>query len=300
MYVFKVVPFLNPDGVFNGFYRSDTLGHNLNRVYISPNPQTQPSIYAVRKLIKYYHDKSRADSPETSPSDAGADEADLLGFAKNENVRSELFAAEENICAEDVLNSNTAEHLAPFIEVSALSDVNENEPSSSRGNFGEEFILDVPAATRTPEAKKTVPPLTDNAALCSNQTASSLPIRCKPRHKLFGEKIEKKKGSISLASSINSVLNSKAKTAHRNRFARNADRLEKCDQANAVQEKSDIILYMDLHGHASKKGIFMYGNHLPNVAEAVECMLLPRLMSINCQHFQFDACVFSERNMYMR
>lgn len=67
---------------------------------------------------------------------------------------------------------------------------------------------------------------------------------------------------------------------------------------NAVNDQSNIFLYVDLHGHASKKGIFMYGNYLPNTAEAVECMLLPRLMSLNCLHFHFDACVFSERNMY--
>lgn len=65
-----------------------------------------------------------------------------------------------------------------------------------------------------------------------------------------------------------------------------------------VNDHSNIFLYIDLHGHASKKGIFMYGNYLPNTAEAVECMLLPRLMSLNCLHFHFDACVFSERNMY--
>lgn len=52
MYVFKVVPFLNPDGVYNGLYRSDTLGHNLNRVYLNPRLDTQPSIYAVRKIIR--------------------------------------------------------------------------------------------------------------------------------------------------------------------------------------------------------------------------------------------------------
>lgn len=52
MYVFKIVPLLNPDGVFNGYYRSDVLGHNLNRVYLAPKRDTQPSIYAVRKLIR--------------------------------------------------------------------------------------------------------------------------------------------------------------------------------------------------------------------------------------------------------
>ncbi|EDS40820.1 conserved hypothetical protein [Culex quinquefasciatus] len=55
MYVFKIIPFLNPDGVYNGLYRSDTRGHNLNRVYLTPNIETQPSIYASRKLIRYFH-----------------------------------------------------------------------------------------------------------------------------------------------------------------------------------------------------------------------------------------------------
>lgn len=65
-------------------------------------------------------------------------------------------------------------------------------------------------------------------------------------------------------------------------------------------DRSNLFLYIDFHGHASKKGVFMYGNHLPNIYEAVECMLLPRLMSMNSQHFHFDACNFSERNMYLK
>lgn len=69
---------------------------------------------------------------------------------------------------------------------------------------------------------------------------------------------------------------------------------------NLVEESSNLFLYLDLHGHASKKGVFMYGNHLPNTLEAVEVMLLPRLMSMNCHHFAFDACNFSERNMYLK
>jgi hypothetical protein len=67
-----------------------------------------------------------------------------------------------------------------------------------------------------------------------------------------------------------------------------------------AEESSNLFLYLDLHGHASKKGVFMYGNHLNNTQEAVEVMLLPRLMSMNCHHFAFDACNFSERNMYLK
>lgn len=68
----------------------------------------------------------------------------------------------------------------------------------------------------------------------------------------------------------------------------------------SINDESNLFLYIDFHGHASKKGVFMYGNHLPNPYEAVECMLLPRLMSMNSQHFHFDACNFSEHNMYLK
>lgn len=66
------------------------------------------------------------------------------------------------------------------------------------------------------------------------------------------------------------------------------------------EENSGMLLYIDLHGHASKKGVFMYGNHLPTTLEAVECMLLPKLMSLNSQHFHYDGCNFSEKNMYLK
>lgn len=50
-FVFKVVPMLNPDGVYRGYYRVDTLAQNLNRYYIDPSPINQPTIWAVKKAI---------------------------------------------------------------------------------------------------------------------------------------------------------------------------------------------------------------------------------------------------------
>lgn len=87
---------------------------------------------------------------------------------------------------------------------------------------------------------------------------------------------------------------------------------------------SGLYLYVDFHGHASKKGlhnlkkylernifkiyicgvyyigIFMYGNHFDNIIDNIECMVYPKLMSINNQNFHFTSCNFSERNMYSK
>jgi hypothetical protein len=89
LYVFKIIPFLNPDGVANGLYRSDTLGHNLNRVYLNPRLDRHPSIYAVRKLIRYYH--YGCDKPD-------GDELDKLTVIKYDGA--------EDGCAMDEKESN--------------------------------------------------------------------------------------------------------------------------------------------------------------------------------------------------
>ncbi|KAG7163114.1 Cytosolic carboxypeptidase-like protein 5-like, partial [Homarus americanus] len=67
-----------------------------------------------------------------------------------------------------------------------------------------------------------------------------------------------------------------------------------------TQVTSGLFLYVDLHGHASKKGIFIYGNWYEDPAVMVENMLFPKVLAINCPNFDFAACNFSERNMYLK
>lgn len=50
-FVFKIVPMLNPDGVCQGFYRTDTRGVNVNRVYENPQPELAPAAFALKKLL---------------------------------------------------------------------------------------------------------------------------------------------------------------------------------------------------------------------------------------------------------
>ena len=52
-YVFKLIPMLNPDGVAQGYYRMDTKGINLNRLYLNPSKHDHPTIFAARSLLRY-------------------------------------------------------------------------------------------------------------------------------------------------------------------------------------------------------------------------------------------------------
>jgi hypothetical protein len=73
-----------------------------------------------------------------------------------------------------------------------------------------------------------------------------------------------------------------------------------CRLLNIKPHESGIALYVDLHGHASKRGCFIYGNYFENEEQQAENMLFPKLISLNTAHFDFTGCNFTERNMYMK
>ena len=54
-FIYKIIPILNPDGVFRGFSRADGRGVNLNRVYDNPHRVLHSSVWAARHLIESVH-----------------------------------------------------------------------------------------------------------------------------------------------------------------------------------------------------------------------------------------------------
>lgn len=401
MYVFKIVPFLNPDGVFNGCYRSDTLGQNLNRVYLAPKIDTQPSIYAVRKLIRYYHDDKVIDEVIASNKDVEnlptgmSSESDCLNnnvvadssitpVDSSDSSKSDtliestmgMIKQEVDIVIEDAVPSSSSNYSTPTSTRSTSSETETSEtvntPTPSNDAmlivdeiklekcnkpivaettvFCDKFMLELKPSITTIAApllplqknilnaigagsikentkvkKMTLKPAdgidlnllnTNRVIYCDSVSSPSTSSSSNFSGRKIDDKKRENRSNLGGENNKKTVLSAiplsnrkmvnkvqrRVRQASNNNINISAEFLEKYSATDrkieAVGDKSNMFLYIDLHGHASKKGIFMYGNHLPNTAEAVECMLLPRLMSMNCQHFHFDACVFSERNMY--
>ncbi|XP_014276546.1 cytosolic carboxypeptidase-like protein 5 isoform X2 [Halyomorpha halys] len=198
-FVFKLIPMLNPDGVYCGNYRTDTRGVNLNRVYGCPSAHLHPSIYGSRAMIRYYHHGTIVPEEEFDEKPSSIED-----------------------------------------RVSGLS------LSKSQLSLG-------PGETATYKIT------------CGS--GSEMVVSLEPDKELNSSRMITPVG-------LGRVCN--------------------------TTDDSGLFMYIDMHGHTSKKGIFMYGNHFENMNMKVECMLFPKLITLYSQHFLFDSCNFTEKNMYIR
>ena len=52
MYVFKIVPMLNPDGVIVGNYRTSLSGLDLNRQWVNPDGKQAVEIFQIKHMVR--------------------------------------------------------------------------------------------------------------------------------------------------------------------------------------------------------------------------------------------------------
>ena len=56
----------------------------------------------------------------------------------------------------------------------------------------------------------------------------------------------------------------------------------------ASQQPGGLSLFVDLHAHATKRGVFIYGNHLEDEAAQVENKLYALLLAVNSAYFDYQ------------
>ena len=60
--------------------------------------------------------------------------------------------------------------------------------------------------------------------------------------------------------------------------------------------RGELQFYIDTHGHATKRGCFLYGNALPD-DRMVDNVLYAKCVAANCRWFDFGGCVFTKSFM---
>ena len=293
-YVFKMIPILNPDGVKRGHYRTDPRGVNLNRVYLDPDPLLHPSIFAAKSVIVYHY--NNGDLHRNSEvrkvictCNAGKDEGSVNLENGSESLLKNGILDVTSIPTELKPGSRDSESVE--VELQSITsahtlekdDINNNNGKSETALLSENlnslalkenviFSTVTQALSSSNDAKKEISIVNQ----LSNDSTSSMSSDCHSEHplkQLSQRKMQKKE-------LLNCCDNSLSKVTE--------------------ERSSGLAYYVDLHGHASKRGCFVYANYLENEDNYVSSILFPKLISLNSANFDFAACNFTEKNMYSK
>lgn len=302
-FVFKMIPMLNPDGVKRGHYRSDPQGINLNRVYLDPDPLLHPTIFAAKSIVMYHHNHGECQQMPELRKECNCD------LEKHFDATNTVYAQDSSdsevknaVCNTGIvpleLKPASPEAGSVKLELQKLTnsaadgnkidDLNNNKDNIACGVAPEK-----PDSLQLKEKKVAPTAVSDSsgsetlqeksvASGLSNDSTSSISSECQseqpsktgpPKHSFVN-------GAAQIETSKSLRSNSWSKTS--------------------TELNSGVAYYVDLHGHASKRGCFVYANYLENEEDYVSSVLFPKLISLNSANFDFSACNFTEKNMYSK
>ena len=281
--------------MFHGHYRTDTRGVNLNRVYLDPSPELHPSIYAARSLMLHYHKKGES-CQRSSGDDRYIISLNTNGNCNNtEGSKTELLSLSERGCT----------------CVCSLSEGLSGWCSDTTANRHREVTTSASTATAARSNFKRLKELHT-----ASMNALNYSSHCHTSS--AGSKCSSKNASTTSSPALLLIQNSSQSVATKQVTKATPTRFNKCNNEGGICHKNDdaccgdsdisdalsttrksgIAFYVDLHAHATKRGVFLYGNYFGSAQEQAENMLFPKVISLNSPHFDFEHCVFSAKNMY--
>lgn len=360
-FVFKMIPLLNPDGVQRGHYRTDQRGVNLNRLYLDPDINLHPSIYASKSILVYHHIKNRVikegdkldikvtfpgsyivssspDIPKYSPPSAkhskpskeehsqgdsqttsGAKSKGDYNTNNNHSVLNGGRSSVENSLQTKENSWVTENHdgglLPPKMKVEKLNLAGLDGTDTSL--YGDNTVPADISVDDHGRASSSCSSILSNATIQDRRTVDSeLRLRLSELN-MSDDNCRGKLSHMSMLTmsvGLNDSDNEDPNTEHLGNEGSedegdftpammtrtNSPHLSSPCLREIPPQESGIAFYVDLHGHASKRGCFIYGNYFENEDTQVENMLFPKLISMNTAHFDFTGCNFSERNMYTK
>lgn len=258
--------------MYRGHYRTDTLGANLNRYYLNPDPGLHPSIYAAKTLVLHYHQHQQHHQQQQEQ------EQEEEGGIRP-TPRTHLHAASvPSMMDSHVLHMSLCDH--------GMS-LGRERTKTACGSLL--FTSQAQAALSPLSSKSLV------AAVTSYEYSKYSVLPNLSSRSLVHQSLPKVPQKLPRTTSLQDHTSSSSQGP-----ADSKEGVVECERDFIQASRlSGLALYVDLHAHATKRGVFMYGNYFSSVAEAAETMLLPKLLSLNSPHLDFEHCVFSERNMYV-
>ncbi|XP_035279847.1 cytosolic carboxypeptidase-like protein 5 isoform X1 [Anguilla anguilla] len=277
MFVFKLIPMLNPDGVVRGHYRTDSRGVNLNRQYLNPSWELHPSIYGAKAVILYHHLHNRV----------GPDAPDWRTFASSPSANP-LSTRSSNHSNAGGRSPPQAPPQAPPPPAAPRPSAAERSRNLRNGEeLGEGDLVPLLGCPGAPEI----------AMVTEENGGRPWSVEAGPQKGVEpdcdGEGEGEGEGPCDHNEAPHAFKAATPPEAPPNPAAA-------APAEDVPPQESGVAFYVDLHGHASKRGCFMYGNNLSEENEQVENLLYPKLISLNSAHFDFMGCNFSEKNMYAK